>query len=72
MPKRVNRKSSPEGSERPETDRLERYRAKRSPDRTVEPIAVEGPARPGLFVVQKHAARRTHYDFRLERGGVLW
>jgi bifunctional non-homologous end joining protein LigD len=57
-------------------DRLDRYRAKRDPQRTPEPF---GPARAGapapgaahLFVVQKHAARRLHWDFRLELGGTL-
>jgi bifunctional non-homologous end joining protein LigD len=48
------------------------YAAKRSFSRTPEP----GPAAvkrtgPLLFVVQKHAARRLHYDFRLELDGVL-
>jgi bifunctional non-homologous end joining protein LigD len=48
------------------------YRAKRDPGRTPEPFgeAVEsqGPLR---FVVQQHAARRLHWDLRLEWEGVL-
>ena len=50
---------------------LDDYRKKRDPARTPEPF---GPARSGegrLFVVQKHAARRLHYDVRLEMDGVL-
>src|SRR3974390_1686187 len=52
---------------------LARYAAKRSFKRTPEPPARAAPARSGplLFVVQKHAARRLHYDFRLELDGVL-
>ena len=51
-------------------DRLERYRRKRSPDRTPEPYG-GGAVRPGFFVVQQHHARRLHYDLRLEVDGVL-
>jgi bifunctional non-homologous end joining protein LigD len=52
---------------------LDRYAAKRSFARTPEPPARAAAARHGplLFVVQKHAARRLHYDFRLELDGVL-
>ncbi len=52
-------------------DRLNKYRAKRSIEATPEPFGGPGSERPCLFVVQKHAARRTHYDFRLEWGGTL-
>ena len=50
------------------------YAEKRDFARTPEPRDDAGPraaARP-IFVVQKHAARRLHWDFRLEHGGVLW
>jgi bifunctional non-homologous end joining protein LigD len=52
---------------------LERYAAKRTFTRTPEPPpqAAAGRRGPLLFVVQKHAARRLHYDFRLELDGVL-
>src|SRR6478735_8287146 len=51
---------------------LEKYRQKRDPKRTPEPFG--GKRRTGdplRFVVQRHAARSLHYDFRLERNGVL-
>jgi len=57
----------------PREDRLNRYREKRSLARTPEPagtIAAE-PQAGRLFVVHKHAARRLHYDLRLEMAGVL-
>src|SRR5579863_5498774 len=52
---------------------LEQYRRKRSAERTPEPFggSRELSGRSGMFVVQKHAARRLHYDFRLEMQGVL-
>ena len=52
-------------------DALERYRAKRSPDRSPEPVGTISPGEGHLFVVHKHAARQLHYDLRLEMGGVL-
>src|SRR5205085_1090204 len=60
------------------SDRLERYRNKRDAARTREP-GVRSDARrergrkqkAPRFVIQKHAASRLHYDFRLEVDGTL-
>src|SRR4051812_43713750 len=54
---------------------LSEYRRKRDFSKTPEPAgarAKRAGAATGLsFVVQKHAATRLHYDFRLELDGVL-
>src|SRR5215217_5093085 len=53
---------------------LKRYREKRDFVRTPEPSGKTSvPTRPDqrLFVIQKHAASRLHYDFRLELDGTL-
>jgi bifunctional non-homologous end joining protein LigD len=52
-------------------DRLKTYRAKRDFGRTAEPAGTERDRAGSRFVVQKHAARRLHYDLRLEFNGVL-
>jgi bifunctional non-homologous end joining protein LigD len=50
---------------------LKEYWSKRHFDRTAEPKGGEKKSDGGIFVVQKHAASRLHYDFRLELDGVL-
>ncbi|MHB1304076.1 MAG: DNA ligase D [Acidiphilium sp.] len=50
---------------------LKEYRGKRDFSVTREPKGKGARAAGKSFVVQKHDARRLHYDFRLEMDGVL-
>jgi bifunctional non-homologous end joining protein LigD len=50
---------------------LEDYERKRTRGATPEPFAKGKRGKEPIFVVQRHDARRLHYDFRLERDGVL-
>ena len=54
-------------------DRLTKYRSMRDASKTPEPVPKTKPAtgQGNTFVIQEHHARRLHYDFRLERDGVL-
>ncbi|HEV7325544.1 MAG TPA: DNA ligase D [Bosea sp. (in: a-proteobacteria)] len=55
---------------------LDLYRSKRDFSRTREPKGAANRRKAaqsgGAFVIHKHAARRLHYDLRLEHDGVLW
>jgi bifunctional non-homologous end joining protein LigD len=57
----------------PLADRLTTYRGMRDAGKTPEPVPHKAPAvgDNNTFVIQEHHARRLHYDFRLERDGVL-
>lgn len=57
----------------PGVDKLSTYRSMRDAAKTPEPVPPAAPAvgNDNTFVIQEHHARRLHYDFRLERNGVL-
>jgi bifunctional non-homologous end joining protein LigD len=50
---------------------LRDYRRKRDPGKTPEPFGGAASGGQPIFVVQRHDARRLHYDLRLERNGAL-
>jgi bifunctional non-homologous end joining protein LigD len=69
--------SKPASRQNPRKDPLKDYKQKRDFSRTAEPKP-KAPFKEkrdagagGQFVVQKHDARRVHYDLRLEHGGTL-
>ncbi|MDX6407313.1 MAG: bifunctional non-ous end joining protein LigD [Gaiellaceae bacterium] len=52
--------------------KLSEYKRKRDPKETPEPFgSKKGKKTDPIFVVQRHDARRLHYDFRLEKDGTL-
>src|SRR5512142_711214 len=54
------------------TPTLNEYRRKRNPRRSPEPAGEAPAAQVGhLYVMHKHAARRLHFDLRIEQDGVL-
>ncbi len=56
-------------------EKLDKYVKKRDFSKTSEPdgrkASIEGSEERPVFVIQKHAASRLHYDFRIEVDGVL-
>ncbi|MCD6504278.1 3'-phosphoesterase [Candidatus Bathyarchaeota archaeon] len=50
---------------------LEEYQRKRNFEETPEPKGEVKPSDGKIYVIQKHQARRLHYDLRLEMDGVL-
>src|SRR5215469_3661210 len=50
---------------------LKDYARKRNFEKTAEPPAERARKSRNRFVIQKHAASRLHYDFRLEMDGIL-
>ena len=64
--------SSTCGIASPHAMSLKEYKRKRDFKKTPEPAGGKAKPRTGRqFVIQKHAASRLHYDFRLEHDGTL-
>jgi len=75
VPARLAERGDPMASlAAPVADRLSTYRSMRDASKTPEPVpdsvVVSRDGDP-IFVIQEHHARRLHWDFRLERDGVL-
>jgi bifunctional non-homologous end joining protein LigD len=68
----ASKKKTPPSSSNLVDQQLERYRSMRDFDKTAEPSGGHAsPTSEFPFVIQKHAATRLHYDFRLGLHGVL-
>src|SRR3970040_2842817 len=53
------------------TPSINEYQRKRDFHRTREPVGAAAAVQPHLYVMHKHAARRLHFDLRMEQDGVL-
>ena len=54
-----------------QADSLSKYREKRDFTKTQEPQGILAKGTGNRYLIQKHAATRLHYDFRIELDGVL-
>jgi bifunctional non-homologous end joining protein LigD len=73
-PRPASRSHSPSASEsdaKTPAEKLRTYRSKRDFAKTPEPSGALHASDGHAYLIQKHAATRLHYDFRLELGGVL-
>jgi len=68
---RVDKKPFECGVDQIRSEHLQQYIARRDFAMTAEPMGVEKKGEGRAFVVQEHHARQLHYDFRLEKEGVL-
>src|SRR5262245_7986658 len=71
MTAKSKREPSGKAKRAPAKTSLREYERKRDFSKTSEPAPAPGADLGGQFVVQMHAARRLHYDLRLELDGVL-
>lgn len=71
---RKDRSAAPRQPQGPALGRLGKYASMRDPSGTPEPMPsahYAGGGSGSSFVIQEHHARALHWDFRLEREGVL-
>lgn len=72
MPVNAHKRGSASAGDKASSDLLAEYNRKRDFSKTAEPAGKPALGKGGnSFVVQKHAATRLHWDFRLEIDGVL-
>lgn len=65
------KKKLPPSAKHKSPETLEKYKKKRSFEKTPEPVPVVALGEGNAFVVHRHHASRLHYDLRLEQDGVL-
>ncbi|MBX2990903.1 MAG: non-homologous end-joining DNA ligase [Phycisphaeraceae bacterium] len=65
------KKKLPPSAKHKEPEMLEKYKQKRTFEKTPEPVPAVALGEGNAFVVHRHHASRLHYDLRLEQDGVL-
>ena len=69
--KKIEEAADPKKPVEQASDKLSEYKEKRKFEETPEPKGGEKKAGSLIYVIQEHHARALHWDFRLEKDGVL-